>query len=175
MNRTKLFFVRILFMTFPLFPLDLFLLGQADMDDALSTVDAVLEAGGDITKPPAVSPFPNWAEDSDEMVGSRVRVYWDGDNEWYSGRIVRFKATQPKPYLVRCVCVCVCWLVFAERTSTSVFTYCGGKDKSTYDTCSLVESRSSRAFVLGTPITAAVVGATFSGATSSGKNWRNNQ
>lgn len=65
-------------------------------------MEAVLEAGGDVSTPPAVSPFPNWAEDSNEMVGSRVRVYWDGDNEWYSGRIVRFKATQPKPYLVRC-------------------------------------------------------------------------
>lgn len=74
-----------------------------EQDDAPPSVEAVLEAGGDVTTPPAVSPFPNWAEDSDEMVGSRVRVYWDGDNEWYSGRIVRFKATQPKPYLVRCV------------------------------------------------------------------------
>lgn len=58
--------------------------------------------GGDESKPPPVSPYPNWAEDSDEMVGSKVRVYWDGDNEWYSGRIVRYKASQAKKYLVRC-------------------------------------------------------------------------
>ncbi len=59
-------------------------------------------AGGDDSTPPAVSPYPNWAEDSDEMVGSKVRVYWDGDNEWYSGRIVRYKESQAKKYLVRC-------------------------------------------------------------------------
>lgn len=76
---------------------------QAAKEEAQPSVEAVLAAGGDHSKPPAVSPFPNWAEDSDEMVGSRVRVYWDGDNEWYSGRIVRFKATQQKPYLVRYV------------------------------------------------------------------------
>lgn len=64
---------------------------------------AVPEAGGDLNNPPAVSPFPNWEDDSEEMVGSRVRVYWDGDNEWYSGRIVRFNADRPKPFLVRCV------------------------------------------------------------------------
>lgn len=77
---------------------------------------AVTEVGVELTSPPAVNPFPNWAEDSDEIVGSRVRVYWDGDNEWYSGRIVRYKSSQLKPYLVRYVyvrprvrvCVCVC-------------------------------------------------------------------
>ncbi|CAM9654448.1 unnamed protein product, partial [Scytosiphon promiscuus] len=75
---------------------------KAHKDERLSSVEAAVpETGGDLSSPPAVSPFPNWAEDSDEMVGSRVRVYWDGDNEWYSGRIVRFKTTQPKPYLVR--------------------------------------------------------------------------
>lgn len=83
---------------FPAFFLDTLL----EKKEGAPSVEAVLEAGGDVTTPPAVNPFPNWAEDSDEMVGSRVRVYWDGDNEWYSGRIVRFKATQPKPYLVRC-------------------------------------------------------------------------
>ncbi|CAN0345729.1 unnamed protein product, partial [Pylaiella littoralis] len=62
---------------------------------------AVTEVGVELTSPPAVNPFPNWAEDSDEIVGSRVRVYWDGDNEWYSGRIVRYKSSQLKPYLVR--------------------------------------------------------------------------
>lgn len=77
---------------------------QAQKQERLPSVEtAVPETGGDLSSPPAVSPFPNWAEDSDEMVGSRVRVYWDGDNEWYSGRIVRFKATQLKPYLVRSV------------------------------------------------------------------------
>ncbi|CAM9906490.1 unnamed protein product, partial [Laminaria digitata] len=35
------------------------------------------------------------------MVGCRVRVYWDGDNEWYSGRIVLFDETKSKPYLIR--------------------------------------------------------------------------
>lgn len=79
-------------------PLRLPLLDQAEKEELSEG-----EADGDLTSPPAVSPFPNWAEDSDEMVGSRVRVYWDGDNEWYRGRIVRYKATQPKPYLVRCV------------------------------------------------------------------------
>lgn len=81
------------------------LLEQAEKDGVLLSAEAgVPEAGGDLSTPPPVSPFPNWAEDSDEMVGSRVRVYWDGDNEWYSGRIVRFKAAQPKPYLVRYGC-----------------------------------------------------------------------
>lgn len=56
--------------------------------------------GGDFS-PPAISPFPNWEEDSEEMVGNKVRVYWDGDNEWYSGRIVRFKRSRSKSYLVR--------------------------------------------------------------------------
>ncbi|CAB1111425.1 unnamed protein product [Ectocarpus sp. CCAP 1310/34] len=77
---------------------------QAEKGEGLASVEAAVpEAGGDLSSPPAVSPFPNWAEDSYEMVGSRVRVYWDGDNEWYSGRIVRFKSTQREPYLVRCV------------------------------------------------------------------------
>lgn len=74
----------------------------------MSAEAAVTEAGGELTSPPAVSPFPNWGEDSDEMVGSRVRVYWDGDNEWYSGRIVRYKESQLKPYLVRCGIMYMC-------------------------------------------------------------------
>ncbi|CAM9635927.1 unnamed protein product, partial [Ectocarpus sp. 8 AP-2014] len=76
--------------------------GKGEKGEGLASVEAAVpEAGGDLSSPPAVSPFPNWAEDSYEMVGSRVRVYWDGDNEWYSGRIVRFKSTQRLPYLVR--------------------------------------------------------------------------
>ncbi|CAM9976025.1 unnamed protein product, partial [Ectocarpus sp. 4 AP-2014] len=60
--------------------------GKAEKGEGLASVEATMpEAGGDLSSPPAVSPFPNWAEDSYEMVGSRVRVYWDGDNEWYSG------------------------------------------------------------------------------------------
>lgn len=55
-----------------------------------------------------MNPFPNWEEDSEEMVGSRVRVYWDGDNEWYSGRIVLYDDTKSKPYLIRHVSMCPC-------------------------------------------------------------------
>ena len=75
------------------------------------TVEAVVPgAGGDPSRPPAVNPFPNWEEDSEEMVGCRVRVYWDGDNEWYSGRIVLFDDSKKKPYLIRHVSHLICYV-----------------------------------------------------------------
>lgn len=45
--------------------------------------------------------FPDWERDSLEMVGNKVRVYWDGDNEWYKGRLVRFKPDRKKQYQIR--------------------------------------------------------------------------
>lgn len=73
--------------------------GEEEEEEASSSED---EGGGDSSLPEDLSSFfPDWEKESLEMVGSKVRVYWDGDNEWYKGRFVRYKAGRKKQYQIR--------------------------------------------------------------------------
>jgi hypothetical protein len=41
----------------------------------------------------------DWTSEEAKIVGSRCRVYWDGDNEWYDARIVNYDSATKRHFL----------------------------------------------------------------------------